>query len=75
MVLEAISAHVEEAMCKLLKSLSAAIIITPDMMKRVSRFQDFFFINYLAICKVINTKHNSMFIRNDFLHAVYLIIF
>ncbi|KAK9508469.1 hypothetical protein O3M35_006022 [Rhynocoris fuscipes] len=34
MVLEAINAHVEEAMCKLLKSLSAAIIITPDMMER-----------------------------------------
>lgn len=34
MVLEAINAHVEEAMCKLLKSLSAAIIITPDMMAR-----------------------------------------
>ena len=36
MTLEAINSHVEEAMCKLLKSLFAAIIITPDMMERVS---------------------------------------
>ncbi|KAL1122659.1 hypothetical protein AAG570_002986 [Ranatra chinensis] len=34
MTLEAINAQVEEAMCKLLKSLSAAVIITPDMMER-----------------------------------------
>lgn len=34
MVLEAINNHVEEKMCKLLKSLSDAIIITPDMMER-----------------------------------------
>ncbi|CAH1400670.1 unnamed protein product [Nezara viridula] len=34
MTLEAISTTVEEQMCKFLKSLSAAIIITPDMMER-----------------------------------------
>lgn len=34
MVLEAMSTPVEEAMCKLLKSLSGAIIITPGMMER-----------------------------------------
>lgn len=34
MVLESINSHVEEKMCKLLKSLSDAIIITPDMMER-----------------------------------------
>jgi hypothetical protein len=36
MTIEAISGHTEEMMCKLLKSLYAAIIITPDMMERVS---------------------------------------
>jgi hypothetical protein len=36
MTIEAISGHTEEVMCKLLKSLYAAIIITPDMMERVS---------------------------------------
>jgi hypothetical protein len=36
MTIEAISGHTEELMCKLLKSLYAAIIITPDMMERVS---------------------------------------
>ncbi|XP_075222554.1 programmed cell death 4 [Lycorma delicatula] len=34
MVLESINSHVEEKMCKLLKTLSDAIIITPDMMER-----------------------------------------
>lgn len=34
MVLEAINHHTDEAMCKLLKSLSNAIIITEDMMER-----------------------------------------
>ncbi|PNF31523.1 Programmed cell death protein 4 [Cryptotermes secundus] len=34
MTIEAISGHTEEMMCKLLKSLCAAIIITPDMMER-----------------------------------------
>uniref|UniRef100_A0A0K8TJP3 Programmed cell death protein 4 n=3 Tax=Lygus hesperus TaxID=30085 RepID=A0A0K8TJP3_LYGHE len=34
MVLEAMNANVEDAMCKLLKSLSDAVIITPDMMSR-----------------------------------------
>ncbi|XP_054259063.1 programmed cell death protein 4 [Macrosteles quadrilineatus] len=34
MTLEALSSSVEEAMCRLLKSLSAAVIITPDMMER-----------------------------------------
>jgi len=32
--LEAINHHTDEAMCKLLKSLSNAIIITEDMMER-----------------------------------------
>lgn len=36
MTLEALSTTVEEAMCRLLKSLYSAIIITPDMMERVS---------------------------------------
>lgn len=36
MTIEAINGHTEEVMCKLLKSLYAAIIITPDMMERVS---------------------------------------
>lgn len=36
MTLEAINSNVEEAMVKLLKSLSDAIIITPDMMEVVS---------------------------------------
>jgi programmed cell death protein 4 len=36
MTIEAINGHTEEMMCKLLKSLYAAIIITPDMMERVS---------------------------------------
>uniref|UniRef100_A0A0K8SCI9 MI domain-containing protein n=1 Tax=Lygus hesperus TaxID=30085 RepID=A0A0K8SCI9_LYGHE len=36
MVLEAMNANVEDAMCKLLKSLSDAVIITPDMMSRVN---------------------------------------
>lgn len=34
MTLEALNSHVEEQMCKLLKSLAAAVIITPDMMER-----------------------------------------
>lgn len=34
MTLESLNSHVEEAMCKLLKSLSTAIIITPEMMER-----------------------------------------
>lgn len=34
MVLEAINHHTDEAMCKLLKSLSNAVIITEDMMER-----------------------------------------
>nr|CAD7416540.1 unnamed protein product [Timema cristinae] len=34
MVIEAISGQVEEAMCRLLKILSSAIIITPDLMER-----------------------------------------
>lgn len=34
MTIEAINGHTEEMMCKLLKSLYAAIIITPDMMER-----------------------------------------
>lgn len=34
MVLEAINHHTDEAMCKLLKSLSNAVIITEDMMDR-----------------------------------------
>ncbi|XP_014255101.1 programmed cell death protein 4 isoform X2 [Cimex lectularius] len=34
MTLEALNVHVEEAMCKLLKSMCDAIIITPDMMER-----------------------------------------
>jgi len=34
MTLEALSSTVEEAMCRLLKSLSAAVIITPDLMER-----------------------------------------
>lgn len=38
MVLEAINHHTDEAMCKLLKSLSNAIIITEDMMERVSHY-------------------------------------
>lgn len=36
MVIEAINGHTEEMMTKLLKSLCEAIIITPDMMERVS---------------------------------------
>lgn len=36
MTLEAISAPTEEAMARLLKSLSDAVIITPDMMNNVS---------------------------------------
>jgi len=36
MTIEAINGHTEELMCKLLKSLYAAIIITPNMMERVS---------------------------------------
>ncbi|PSN39068.1 Programmed cell death protein 4 [Blattella germanica] len=34
MTIEQINGHTEEMMCKLLKSLYAAIIITPDMMER-----------------------------------------
>lgn len=34
MTLEAINSHVEEQMCKLLKSLAAAVIVSPDMMER-----------------------------------------
>ncbi|XP_049857865.1 programmed cell death protein 4 [Schistocerca gregaria] len=34
MTIEAINGHTEELMCKLLKSLYSAIIITPDMMDR-----------------------------------------
>lgn len=45
MTLEALNSQVEEQMCKLLKSLSAAIIITPDMMERVIPI----FISYVLI--------------------------
>lgn len=36
MTIEAISGHTEEMMCRLLKSLCDSIIITPNMMERVS---------------------------------------
>ena len=34
MTIEAINGHTEELMCKLLKSLIASVIITPDLMER-----------------------------------------
>ena len=35
LTLESLNTEVEDAMCRFLKSLSDAIIITPDMMRRV----------------------------------------
>lgn len=38
MTIEAINSQTEEMMCKLLKSLCDAVVITPDMMERVGIF-------------------------------------
>jgi len=38
-VIEAMNTHTEIAMCKLLKALHDAIIITPEMMEKVCTFK------------------------------------
>jgi len=67
MVLEAINEQVDEAMCKLLRSLSNAVIITPDMMDRVSTMSS------ISLEIVLHVKRNFLteLIRNLRIHISY----